>query len=720
MRFLLAPLRGPYLYGLWLLAALLVTAAYQVGGSYRWPMGDRLTGEYLVNFTGPERAGDVPFRWTAPSALLRVPGIGVYGGTVRVRLNGETWDGPPRTATVQVNDGAPVNLLLQPGWHEYAVPFTSADLWPGDLTLHLRIAEAQIPAAQRAPTDTRRLGVPMADVALDRDSRQVLPPPRLLGLTLALVALLYLPALWFGSAPRRAAAAIAGLLAAWAGALAFARLPATTAAPGLTVAVLVAVGLAVVLRPLLSALFRRGGVQITSGEWRVLAALFIGSLTFHATGLLDPLFVTLDHYARLHRLMELGDNPLYFLSHFLSADQGQTYAGQLGLSAVVPYSPLFYLAFDPLNWLLPDPDVRLQGINLVCSALEAANVFALFYTLKRGWGDSLAGLWAAAVAVAFPLSNLLFSDGGYPGIFAAWLLGLLFAALAAVYGPHEGSGVRGQGSGVTGAASSPATVPVTASYSAIRNPQSAIALALLTALALLAHTAQALLLGTTLVGFLALLAGRDRARFGGALAWIGGGCVLAFAGFYGFTATAVVRDLVPQIIAKLQAGGGIGKSPAKLGAPLLTGFWPQIVAHFAGWPVVLSVWSVVRGPWSGRRSAVGGRQLSVGGGQDEINLPQIRNPQSAIRNPLYLWLIASLLTFALFSVVDTWINLLQKHMIYAMPTLAVLNGLALAALWRRGRAGQALCVALWLILAVSSLVLWANRVVNYALPPGSG
>jgi len=78
------------------------------------------------------------------------------------------------------------------------------------------------------------------------------------------------------------------------------------------------------------------------------------------------------------------------------------------------------------------------------------------------------------------------------------------------------------------------------------------------------------------------------------------------------------------------------------------------------------------------------------------------------------------LTFALFSVVDTWINLLQKHMIYAMPTLAVLNGLALAALWRRGRAGQALCVALWLILAVSSLVLWANRVVNYALPPGSG
>ena len=260
MRAILAPLRGPYLYGLWLLAVLLVTAAYQVGGSYSWPMDDRLTGEYLVNFTGPEKAGAVPFRWTAPSALLRVPGLGVYDGTVRVRLNGETWDGPQRTATVQVNDGPPHDLPLQPGWNEYAVPFTAADLWPGDLTLHLRIAEAQIPAAQRAPSDTRRLGVPVAALALDRTSRQVVPPPRLLGLTLVLVALCYFPALWCGAAARWAAAGIAALLAAWAGTLAFARLPATTAAPGLALALAVAVLLTLLLRPLLTALFRRGGV----------------------------------------------------------------------------------------------------------------------------------------------------------------------------------------------------------------------------------------------------------------------------------------------------------------------------------------------------------------------------------------------------------------------------------------------------------------------------
>ena len=67
---------------------------------------------------------------------------------------------------------------------------------------------------------------------------------------------------------------------------------------------------------------------------------------------------------------------------------------------------------------MPDPNARLQAINLLCSALEASNVFFLFYTLKRAWGDGLAGLWAGALFVAFPLSNLLFSDGGYPGIFA--------------------------------------------------------------------------------------------------------------------------------------------------------------------------------------------------------------------------------------------------------------------------------------------------------------
>ncbi len=726
MRFLLAPLRGPYLYGLGLLAVLLVAAAYQIGGDYHWPMGERLTGEYLVNFTGPEKAGAVPFRWSAPAALLRVPGSGVYAGVVHLRLNGETWGGPQRSATVQVNDGAPVTLPLQAGWNDYAVPFTRADLWPGDLLLHLHIPEAQIPATQRGANDTRRLGVPVAAISLDRTDRLVLPPPRLLGLTLALVALLYCPALWFGAAPRRTAGLIAALLTAWVAVLALARLPATTAALGLVIAVMLAVALAVILRPLLTALFRRAGVTVTAGEWRVLAALFIGSLAFHAGGLLDPLFVTLDHYARLHRLMELGDNPLYFLSHFLSSDQGQTYAGQLGLSAVVPYSPLFYLAFDPLNWLIPDPDVRLQGINLACSALEAANVFALFFTLKRGWGDGLAGLWAGAAFVAFPLSNLLFSDGGYPGIFATWLLGLLFAALAAVYGPVRQSAVASTDL-VSRAATPPPiqhaelrtqnSVGAGAARSAATSGWGVIALAVVVALALLAHTAQALLLGTTLVLFPALLAWRDRARCGSALVWIAGGITLAFAGFYGFTAAAVLRDLLPQVVAKLQAGGGIGKSPAKLGAPLLSGFWPQIAAHFAGWPLPLALVGLL----VSRQSSVVSRQSSVSGGPSLIANSEFRIQHSAlVSTPLHLWLIASTLTFALFSLVDFWINLLQKHMIYAMPTLAVLNGLALAALWRRGRAGQALCLLLWTVAAGFSLILWVNRVVNYALPPGSG
>jgi hypothetical protein len=665
---ILAPFRGPHLYGLLGLALLLIAGVYQVGGDYRWDMGNPRADVYLGNYFGVERSGDVRFRWTQPVSRLQAPLVGSYNGRVRVRLNGDTFGGPPRQATIRVGTTLTRTVALEPGWHDYELAFSRADLWPGDLQVWLFESELQIPEGQRDPADTRRLGVPVQAIAVERADRLVLPPLGMLAGTALAVVLLFAPTVWFG-VPRRAATGITALLLlGWAAALFVGRLPAVFAAPGLLGSLALGVALAVLLCPLLGWLFRRGGIAVRPVEWQVLAGLFVLGFVFKASGLLDPMFTTLDHYARLHRLMEMGDDPVYFLANFLNSDKGQTYAGQLGLTAVIPYSPLFYIAFDPLNWLVPDPNARLQAINLVCSALEASNVFFLFYTLKRAWGDGLAGLWAGALFVAFPLSNLLFSDGGYPGIFANWLLVLTIAALA--WG-----------------------------YAHIGRPQVLIPFAILLGLALLAHTANAILLAPTLVLFALAVARWDRARLRGVVLWAGGGLALAFLTFYQFSAGHVVTDVLPQIVDKLRKSGGVGKGADHLGAPLLSGFGPQIEAHFRTWPVLLAVPAFLRAASSALMSA------------------DRRDPAD---RGLALWLGASAVTFGVFSVLDLWINLLQKHMIYFMPALALLSGWSLAALWRRGGAARWLCLALWAVLFAAGLGVWVNRVVNYVLPPGSG
>ena len=103
-------------------------------------------------------------------------------------------------------------------------------------------------------------------------------------------------------------------------------------------------------------------------------------------------------------------------------------------------------------------------------------------------------------------------------------------------------------------------------------------------LALLAHTAQRLLLAPTLVLFVGRGRWRDRARLPAVAGWAGGGLAIGFLTFYQFSAGHVFTRLLPQIVDKLRKGGGVGKGADHLGAPLLSGFGPQIEAHFAPGP----------------------------------------------------------------------------------------------------------------------------------------
>ena len=49
--------------------------------------------------------------------------MGSVAGTLRLRVNGDPWGGPPRALRVQVNDSPPLTLTLQPGdWPAFRGP----------------------------------------------------------------------------------------------------------------------------------------------------------------------------------------------------------------------------------------------------------------------------------------------------------------------------------------------------------------------------------------------------------------------------------------------------------------------------------------------------------------------------------------------------------------------------------------------------------------------
>ena len=58
-------------------------------------------------------------------------------------------------------------------------------------------------------------------------------------------------------------------------------------------------------------------------------------------------------------------------------------------------------------------------------------------------------------------------------------------------------------------------------------------------------------------------------------------------------------------------------------------------------------------------------------------------------------------------------------MVFVAPLLALLAGIGLAWLWRRGRGGRLVCLALLAYLFWESLSAWGHRVLWYHIPPGA-
>lgn len=667
-----------------LFACVVCTTAYQAGGSYALDLSSDRTAPFLVGFYSPEHAADtgLPFRWSYSWSDVRLAGVGAYPFVLHARISGDPSWATNRPVEVWVNGTKAAVLTLRNGWQDYEVPVGRGQLGiSGDVDINFRMSTLTMLG------DHRQLGVPMMEVRLVRSSSSpVLPAWSQLAGLLLMVAVIYIGMLLLAVPARLAGLLCMALAAGWCLALAAARPYIALAGTRLMLVVIAAVALTLALRLILGRLFARGAISPSRVQWWGLCGAFASYILLKAGGMFYPGFSPLDQYQRLHQLAAFGQDPVHFWQTYLAAPPTLGLAGQLDLGTAIPYSPFFYLLADPLNWFFPGDQLRLDVLNFIMVALEASSVFVFYYVLRRGWRDGNAGVLAGVAFAWMPLTNLLMSDGGYLSILAQWLLVAVTGGLCAT-------------------------------YSHLNRLRALLPMALLLAMTLLAHTAMAMMLGVTLALFLLAVAIWDRPRLGQVALWSGLGVFGAFATYYVFTINLIVTQILPAMANKLHSVGGVGKDPSKLGAPLLSGFWPQLAAHYQTWPLPMSLAAYSVGAL---RAADRVRRPVAHDGASSVATTSSANRAYVRRRGLLLWFGVWLITFAFFSLVDLWVNLLQKHMLFAMPLLSMLSGLALSWLWRRGWAARLLVCLLIASLIWTTGTVWLNRVAFSILPPGSG
>jgi hypothetical protein len=391
-----------------------------------------------------------------------------------------------------------------------------------------------------------------------------------------------------------------------------------------------------------------------------------------------------------------------------------------------PYSPIGYFVLAPLGFIWPyghETDL-VNASDTLLAALSGTIVFALFAIAARGLGSPRAGVLAAAIVSFAPITYLHFSDGAYPYIWAGWIsVAYMTAAIC-----------------LADRASKPGPFAL---------------LSVLSALTILSHTAiaffaLAFVVAVAVVAWVMRWRGwlqeEPPVRFL-PLLWsflVGGLLSLVYYGGY------IVPLLTVSLPALFQRGSssGVGLDRQYLGAQLLHGFFPQIEAHFAVWPALLALAGLLVAAivYIGRRTTDAGRRNDHAGLRATSRVPQtsangsragqpptiirpssfVLRPQSADRTITLVFLLAWTLTFLAFSAIDLRVNLLQRHMLFGLPLIALLGGYALARMdLRTGRfallrPAPVLAGLLVVYLFLNGLSVWGDRVLHYILPPGSG
>jgi hypothetical protein len=630
------------------------------------------------------------YRWSSDRSTISMPGLGRGDWVVTLDASVHHPDNSPLDATVYAN-GAPIGRLPDGGPRRLALFVPGALVPDGDLTLTITANTFR---------DPRPLGVLIYELRVAPAGPHPWLPP-LDSLAYALVVALCLYVCLLRTLPvslgARNGAALAAVLAlgvvllgAWA--LAVARYPAVFMLPRLAGLALWSVALLLILERLLDWAFRRAGVPLSGWALRGLLLIFFVGYWIKAGGMLYPYFIGIDvawHMGKVRQILA-GQLPLFYGTNSPLNESTMPTAEWGANRPVIPYSPWFHI-FATLFTLVPLPLVLTA--NMFSAMVDGSRVFLIGLLGRKIGLDERESLMAGLLYAVTPATFLLHSWGNIPTTFGMW-----WTLLSTVY--------------------------VLVAYRQLgRRWPFAILVALLT-ITLLIYTVMA----AFLLVFLGLLVpalwlaegreprtenreptgmrrGEEARRRGGEIIDLPAALrlladhnsrrsVLALAlatllalgiatlVYYGQYIGPILERTVPYFLQAATPDTSVGLQNRDPFLTYLANYWPRMEYL--------------------RASGAYGLQLALPLGL--LGMFCIRDRRARVA--LACWLAVALL----FLVVGSRISMVDKHVFFAIPALALGVGLLAGRLWRRGMPGRFVVFSVYLFTFVAALNIWIYRI----------
>lgn len=719
-------LLSPWYYLTVALVLVGLVLVYQLPFKEKLNLDSTAVRPYLVNYYAVERYQGLVYRWTQPNSNVRLAGMGQPAEvSVKMELSPRPADAPPTNIDFRINGDLYQTFLLDQAARKvydttYYPPTRSVfSLSKGDLDFYMHMDP------YLAKNDSRPFGVTVSGIEIDGTGlfdtgRPTIPPWSTVLLLFGSVALTGIAARRAGWRTLVSNLLMSGFAVLLIIGIAFDRPMVGLLGPELLMAVVLAYFFMMTGLLFTGWWLGRRGILLSVQQARWLGIIFVLVFTIKAAGINHPSFQTLDHGFRIHEVYALLNQPDLIINRYYNINSGQavgsesgnaegrsTALGQWEMAVAIPYSPFFYITDFPLGLLFKQNEQGfLFATNLYSIWLEASTVFLLYIIARQLFGrfGNLTGLMGGLLSGFFPLSYLMPSDGGYPTMLAQWLTLLFLVILSGWFYAARLEKFAPGWLGMLGAG-------------------------VVLGLAMLTHTATFLLCSCLMVGLLILFwlfGGKDKYFVKPMAITLGISWLVSVGIYYGFYAIPVLTQTLPSVVGKVGEGQNIGSS-----SETLNGFWDELVAHFHLFPFLITVVVLVYIVYTSWRT----RQTTE---IKETNFAGVVTGE--IQRPAVLLLVSWLVTFLLFSLVAQKINLLHKHMIFALPLFALGCGLALAFLlvgvqhWRE-KASSTLQAARIRYAYYGTLVLiagfavyfisagsytWFLRVINYILPAGTG
>lgn len=648
-RFLASMLRWVPIWLLVFVATGLAIALYQTPHAYTVLVGAPQDQAYTRNFhTRLEENGQL-YRWSDVYGYVLFPGVGGSRPfTVTATLD------PDRTAPVAIfiNGERFIQRQLQPGWQTLAFYVDAAH--PVALASRDTVVEFRAPEYRTEDAPSEPKGVRVSAVTLEQASTGGLIVPSLATLLYASLSILM-------------AYILAARLLKDVSTLSSIRWRALVAAGIVTGSISVALVLdrmafsasaphivatlvsSLVLLVLVEQLVRTWQPGARPHTAKLLASCVVAGFALRFGGMALPQSVIIDMPYHMKWLRTL-----------LAGDwQALYFPGGLsavprewGLSLLIPKSPLFYTVFAPLTVVPTDLETLVKWLICLLDASLAAWVY--WFTVRVS-GSSKAALLSAAIYATMPLAFRAFAYGILPTIFAQWLATILLAGVLAVANKRW----------------------------KLTTWAGLLALAVLS---LLAFPTVAVFL--TLILCMAPLVWRRPHNSSGkdAIQWrlyplLVGAWLLSVWLYYGLYISPVIAS-AKAMLAPTQGGGATVHWPG--GIPELLGWTADYVVSLL--PAILALVGI-------------------------LLLLSLKAPSSAQRQALGLVLVW-LAIAPLFIAANYKIDMIGKHLFFTMVPVAVVSGVALWMVLRRGQWGARLCALLLATVGWQAIVFWIERLVR--------